>query len=190
MAKGAGRSNPRLSETNRMMLTPLIIRKSRRFRFTATQTLPFEIWRKSRRVEFLQDGTPFKVSNSMAVRESQGTFVTGLNRPLIIVSGLLNRAERQEVAMHELREWTRHSDSEITVHHPASHLRARKMENPSIRKELDIMAHWHGLVLEKFYKNELTPADYLKLTRRDYLKWRKSKEAIEKFGPPRKYGKR
>jgi len=77
----------------------------------------------------------------MSVRETQGTFVPGLNKPLIIVSDLLNRTERQEVARHELREWKFHSDSESTASHPASHLRARKMENPSIQKELDIMAH-------------------------------------------------
>jgi len=188
MAKGTGRNNSRLSEINRRMLTPLVRKRSGKLRMT--QLLPFEIWRKCRRAEFLPDGTPFKVSKSMSVRETQGTFVPGLNRPLIIVSDLLNITERQEVATHELREWTRHSDSESTAGHPASHLRARKMENPSIQKELDIMTHWHRQVLQKFYKNELTPTDYLKLTRRDYLKWRKSKETIEKFGAPRKYGKR
>jgi len=61
MAKGTGRSNPRLSETNNRMLTPLVIKRSGKL--WKTRLLPFEIWRKCRRVEFLPDGTPSKSAN-------------------------------------------------------------------------------------------------------------------------------
>ena len=58
---------------------------------------------------------------------------------------------------------------------------ARAKENPKLKRELTIAHKWflHHL-------NKLGYKKAAELERKDYLKWRNSKEAVKKYGPRRK----
>ncbi len=154
------------------LLTPLILKKAKRLDWKTKQI--FEIWRKSERVEYLPENIPYKLSNEELVRKRGSTYVLDLNQPLILVSDLLSKAGRQDVARHELVEWKNY-DPKFPM---GGHLKAVKQQNRELRKEMSIIETWFIMQSTIFSK------EYAKnLTRADYLKWRDTREAIERYGP-------
>ncbi len=84
----------------------------------------------------MPEGVPFKVSNVLQIREAVGTFVVGVNKPLILVSDLLTKAERANTARHELIEWQRMRSAEalLPTYGRESHRIAEKRTNPRLTK--------------------------------------------------------
>lgn len=133
----------------------------------------FEIWKRNRKIEFLPERIPYKVSNVYAVRIRQATYVHGVDKPLILVSDLLSRTERQEAAKHELVEWTSRSrKSESEAHNDAV-----SKERPGTRTETQICHKWY---IKQVNQLDIKRAE--RLTRADYLKWRDSKEIVKIHG--------
>ena len=98
--------------------------------------ITYEIWRHEKRIEFLPGGIPYKVSSALQIRQAVGTFVQGVNKPLILVSDLLNEPERRNAAGHELIEWQRRrpaEDSKVSDERD-SHRDAVRMTNPRLAR--------------------------------------------------------
>jgi hypothetical protein len=157
------RKNPALERVHRELLTPFVLARAKHLH--EKQRPYFELWRKLKKVEFLQDGTPFKITNDLGVRLSACTHVMGLNKPLILVSDLLSPEERQQVAMHELIEWT-HASSEATL--KAAHEKAERSENPKLKESILQLRNWFA---ERAAEMNFKGTE--KLTRKDYLEWLK-----------------
>jgi hypothetical protein len=124
-----------VEEINRMMLTPLVLRKAKKLGLLMKKR--FEEWVNSKQAEWLPEGVPYKISEN--VRAINGIFVFGLNQPLILVSDLLNAAERRNVARHELVEWGRALERDKVNPHAF----AVRTENPGLRKSALRKAHEH-----------------------------------------------
>jgi len=118
--------------TEKKVLTKLVRRQA--MSLEGIERVLFEAWKRSKTVEFLPDGTPYKVSCDGFVRCNVGTFVTGLNKPIILVSDFLNAAERRNTARHELIEWSRARRGERTQvsSERKSHNDAEKRTNPKL----------------------------------------------------------
>ena len=112
------------------IITPLIRRQAKRF--TGDQRLIFDEWRKSRRIGRLSNGIPFKVSDHPYIQIRGGMVIAHVNKPIIVVSSNLSRAERRDVAEHEYFEWSRTpaSQSEKTPEHRV----AAKRQNRRLRQ--------------------------------------------------------
>ena len=119
---------------HKQVLTRLVLRQVKGL--TPWGKITFDIWRKTRRTEFLPEGIPYKVSDVALIREANGTFVVGLNKPLILVSDLLDRAERANTARHEHIEWQRRRRAEdATVPwERESHMDAKRLTNRRLTK--------------------------------------------------------
>lgn len=90
----------------------------------------FNLWCKTKRAGFLPEGIPYKITDNIAIRAINGSFILGLNQPLILVSDLLNAAERKNAARHELIEWQRIYKAGVI----AAHTAAKKAQNPRLRE--------------------------------------------------------
>jgi len=146
-----------------------------------------KLWEQTERTEHMPNGTPFKVTNNQLVREAGGTFAGELNKPIIIVSDLLSAAERQAVARHELTEFEGDRGKKLTDFEQAigkqtpAHDRAVKRENPLVGNEIGLTEMWAEKVCAV-----IGAPEFQHYTRKDYLEWRDSPEAVKKFGPRKK----
>jgi len=158
------RKAPELKRAHRQTLTPLVLRKARTFE--GFRKVYFREWVECKQVEFLPDGTPYKVSSYDYSRILSGMIVEGLNKPLIFVSDLLGKAERQEVARHELNEWQRFRSKR--EHRQEGHKHASRRENRRLSKSVSETTSWYCGMIAK-----LGPEKAENLTRADYLRWLK-----------------
>ena len=117
MKRMAGRKTPK------SLLTKFVVRKAQHLDLRRKKL--FDTWRNCRCVEYLPEGVPYKVTSNPEVRRYSGTFVRGLNQPLILVPAGLSRAERVNVARHEFHEWQR----------------ARPLSSPGLKGNSDWAAH-------------------------------------------------
>jgi hypothetical protein len=115
-----------LKRVEKKMLTPLVKRKSSQL--SREGKFVFGLWMASRQVEFLPDGTPYKISGNGYLESSGASFANGLNKPFIVVSdSFTRRAERQNAAWHELIEWAHYKRGDGQT--GPSHQLARKRIN-------------------------------------------------------------
>jgi len=119
----------------KQLLTRLVLRKSKHLN-KRRQHL-FSLWRSCKRVEYLKGGMPYKVTRDPKIRAFGGTYINGLNKPLILVASGLTLAERGAVAMHELYEWS-HSERGGFKNEQnwQAHMGAQKRDNPRLRKSI------------------------------------------------------
>jgi hypothetical protein len=122
---------PFLEEVHNQMLTPFVLRRARSLK--PNTRLFFNLWVNCKKVEFLPNGIPYKVSGDHQIKTRGATFVPYFNRPLILVAKYLSPAERQDCAMHEFVEWKNHF-GEIWRGQTPAHFFAVKNQNPRLRR--------------------------------------------------------
>ncbi|HLC93114.1 MAG TPA: hypothetical protein VJH23_05400 [archaeon] len=134
-----------LRKAHAQILTPLVRKQADRLAgvrrkkydhsdriWSDSEILKARLWFMSERVEYLPEGVPYKISGHKEVVIRGGTFVGGLNQPLIVVSDRLTEVERKTVARHEYVEWQRFQGTDES----AGHNTAKRMDNPRLRKAI------------------------------------------------------
>lgn len=90
------------------------------------------LYAQAEHFEHLPNGTPYAIVYDFDVSVTGGKTVSGLNKPVILVSSNLDAKERQTVAQHEYLEWALGRTKDIGSNSD-SHNYAVAQEDPRIR---------------------------------------------------------
>ena len=132
----------RLEIAHRQILTPRVLRATKLI--TDSDIRKFiALWIRTKKVDFLPEGIPFKVTNDKWLCSRGSTVVLGrINKPIILVPSYLSAAERIDAARHELIEWQRaqryYSSSLLDPKLWAAHAAARIRQNPGLRASMEL----------------------------------------------------